>query len=62
MNEDYKKDHALPVTDQDILDSVGEKQPGQVPEKKSKSGIVVKGLYDVAVHFSNAAVRCRGMR
>ena len=52
MNEDYKKDHALPVTDQDILDSVGEKQPGQVPEKKSKSGIVVKGLYDVAVHFS----------
>ena len=52
MYEDYKKDHALPVTDQDILDSVGEKQPGQVPEKKSKSGIVVKGLYDVAVHFS----------
>ena len=23
-----------------------------MPEKKSKSGIVVKGLYDVAVHFS----------
>ena len=51
MYEEYKKDHIVPVTDADILESVGEgKQQGEL--RKSKSGIVVKGLYDVAVHFS----------
>ncbi len=50
MYEEYKKDHIVPVTDADILESVGESKPAEL--KKSKSGIVVKGLYDVAVHFS----------
>ena len=50
MYEEYKKDHIVPVTDADILESVGENKPAEL--KKSKSGIVVKGLYDVAVHFS----------
>ena len=51
MYEEYKKDHIVPVTDADILESVGDSKPsGEL--RKSKSGIVVKGLYDVAVHFS----------
>ncbi len=51
MYEDYKKDHVVPVTDDDILDAVAEAKPIEGP-KRSKSGIVVKGLYDMAVHFS----------
>ena len=51
MYEEYQKDHVVPVTDEDILESVAENRPQEQP-KHSKSGIVVKGLYDVAVHFS----------
>jgi GTP pyrophosphokinase len=50
MYEEYKKDHIVPMTDADVVASVGEKPAAEL--KKSKSGIVVKGLYDVAVHFS----------
>ena len=55
MYEEYKKDHIIPLTDEDILHAMDERQAGgQVPppEKRSKSGIVVKGLYDISVHFS----------
>lgn len=51
MYEDYKKDHVVPLTDEDILENVSGKAP-EVEHKHSKSGIIVKGLYDVAVHFS----------
>lgn len=52
MFEEYKKDHVIELTDQDILDSLaGEGKAKEIPEK-SESGIIVKGLYDVAVHFS----------
>ncbi len=51
MYEEYKKDHIVPLTDDDILDSITEAKTLEAP-KKFKSGIVVKGLYDVAVHFS----------
>lgn len=51
MYEEYKKDHVVPVTDEDIIESIADKPTVEEP-KKSKSGIVVKGLYDVAVHFS----------
>ncbi|MCM1259094.1 MAG: bifunctional (p)ppGpp synthetase/guanosine-3',5'-bis(diphosphate) 3'-pyrophosphohydrolase [Roseburia sp.] len=54
MYEEYKKDHVVPVTDQDILDNVMAEsgiRERNIPVK-SKSGIIVKGLYDVAVHFS----------
>ena len=55
MYDEYKKDHVVPMTDADVLGSIAEKQQtaaGTQPEHKSKSGIVVHGLYDVAVHFS----------
>ena len=51
MYEEYQKDHVVPITDEDILESVAESRSQEEP-KRSKSGIVVKGLYDVAVHFS----------
>ncbi len=53
MQEEYRKDHPLVVTDEDVLKQIEntniERQPG---EHRSKSGIVVKGLYDIAVHLS----------
>ena len=52
MYEEYKKDHVTQLTDQDVLDSVAEKNKEKALPAKSKSGIIVKGLYDVAVHFS----------
>jgi len=51
MYEEYKKDHATELTDADILENVSENKQ-QSPKNKSKSGIIVKGLYDMAVHFS----------
>ena len=51
MYDEYQKDHPVLVTDQDVLDSVAGNKPAEAPQH-SKSGIVVKGLYDVAVHFS----------
>ncbi|MBE5889858.1 MAG: bifunctional (p)ppGpp synthetase/guanosine-3',5'-bis(diphosphate) 3'-pyrophosphohydrolase [Lachnospiraceae bacterium] len=52
--EEYQKDHVVPVSDEDIIASVGEEgvQKPLSARHHSKSGIVVKGLYDVAVHFS----------
>jgi len=51
MLEEYHKDHPVQVTDSDILESISDSKDKVIPVK-SKSGIVVKGLYDVAVHFS----------
>ena len=56
MLDEYKKDHIVPLTDEDVLQTLEEQRQAQgnvqQTEKRSKSGIVVKGLYDVAVHFS----------
>lgn len=51
MYEEYRKDHPVTVTDQDILESIGE-NPQSPRMGQSKNGIIVKGIYDVAVHFS----------
>ena len=50
MYEEYKKDHVVQMTDADVLENIAESKPTE--RQKSKSGIVVKGLYDMAVHFS----------
>lgn len=52
MHEDFLKDHPIPVSDDDILEQISDGKPSVEQPKRSKSGIVVKGLYDVAVHFS----------
>uniref|UniRef100_UPI0040570586 RelA/SpoT family protein n=1 Tax=Agathobacter sp. TaxID=2021311 RepID=UPI0040570586 len=51
MYEEYKKDHVVPMSDTDVLDNINENKQ-QHHRKKSNSGIIVKGLYDMAVHFS----------
>ena len=52
MLEEYKKDHVVPITDSDVLENIQDANISKTIPQKSKSGIVVKGLYDVAVHFS----------
>lgn len=51
MLEEYHKDHPIQITDEEVLDTITENKDKAIPFK-SKSGIIVKGLYDVAVHFS----------
>lgn len=51
MLEEYRKDHPIQLTDEEVLHAVAESKDKAVLQK-SKSGIIVKGLYDVAVHFS----------
>ncbi len=51
MYEEYKKDHLAHITDEDVLEILSENREKR-PERRSKSGIIVQGLYDVAVHFS----------
>lgn len=55
MQEEYKKDHPIVVTDADILEEKQEesqKEQGLRSVAKSNQGITVKGLYDVSVRFS----------
>lgn len=52
MYEEYKKDHLARITDEEVLEAISSDNKPKLPEKQSKSGIIVKGLYDVAVHFS----------
>lgn len=51
MYEEYRKDHLTNITDEEVIQSIRENKD-KAGEKRSKSGIIVKGLYDVAVHFS----------
>ncbi|RGG38702.1 bifunctional (p)ppGpp synthetase/guanosine-3',5'-bis(diphosphate) 3'-pyrophosphohydrolase [Roseburia sp. AF22-2LB] len=52
MLEEYRKDHPIQLTDEDVLNNVSSENKDKAVPQKSKSGILVKGLYDVAVHFS----------
>ncbi len=51
LQEEYNKKHKKEITDENILDNVTEIKE-KIPQKKSKSGIVVEGIHDVAVRFS----------
>ena len=52
MLEEYRKDHPIQLTDEDVLNNVSSENKDKAVPQKYKSGIIVKGLYDVAVHFS----------
>ena len=52
MVELYEKDHPRQLTDEEIIASVGEHAMKHPHISGSKSGIVVKGIEDVAVRFS----------
>lgn len=51
--EVYDKEHMNRLTDQEVLDkSSSAEDRAEVPVSKSKAGIVVRGIHDVAVRFS----------
>ncbi|MDY2700258.1 MAG: bifunctional (p)ppGpp synthetase/guanosine-3',5'-bis(diphosphate) 3'-pyrophosphohydrolase [Lachnospiraceae bacterium] len=53
MMEFYEKDHKKVLTNEEVLAAVAENDPSKRPvQMKSKSGIVVKGIHDLAVRFS----------
>ncbi len=52
MIEMYDKDHKKAMTDEEVLAAVAESSHARPVRARSKSGIVVKGIHDVAVRFS----------
>ncbi len=50
--EEYEKEHKKEITDEIILEKISEANAQKVHIAKSKSGIVVKGIDDMAVRFS----------
>ena len=50
--EEYEKEHKKEITDENILEKISEANKQKVHIAKSKSGIVVKGINDMAVRFS----------
>ena len=52
LAEEYGKDHKQAITDEVVLEKVAEAAKNKVHIAKSKSGIVVKGIDDMAVRFS----------
>lgn len=52
LMEEYNKEHKQELTDEVVLERVAEATKNRVHIAKSKSGIVVKGIDDVAVRFS----------
>ncbi len=54
LQELYRLDHLTELTDEDVVEQVGEvtSKVDQLPKSKKKSGITVKGIHDVAVKFS----------
>jgi len=52
LAEEYSKDHRKEMTDESVLEKVAEAAKNRIHVTKSKSGIVVKGIDDMAVRFS----------
>ena len=52
LTEEYGKDHKKEITDEMLLEKISEANNQKIHIGKSKSGIVVKGIDDIAVRFS----------
>ena len=52
LQEEYRKKNKLEITDENLLEIISETKDLKPEEKKSKSGIIVKGIHDLAVRFS----------
>ena len=52
LYDEYKKEHKQELTDEAVLEKVAEASKHTVHIAKSKSGVVVKGIDDVAVKFA----------
>ena len=60
LAEEYGKDHRQAITDEVVLERVAEAAKNKVHIAKSKSGIVVKGIDDMAVRFSRCCTPVPG--
>ena len=60
MQELYARDHKKQVTDEELLANIQENSQNKPAHIKSKSGIVVKGIHDVAVRFSRCCAPVPG--
>ena len=52
LYEEYQKDYKKEITDETILETISGANAQKVHIAKSKSGIIVKGIDDMAVRFS----------
>ena len=52
LQEEYDKKHKQEVTDKQVLDGISSESKEKIISKKNKSGIIVKGLGDVAAKCS----------
>jgi GTP pyrophosphokinase len=52
LQEAWEKDNVRNMTDEQILEAVADHRGDYLRQAKSKSGIIVKGIHDVAVRFS----------
>lgn len=52
LQEEYEKEHKREITEESLLEKISEAGKQKVHIAKSKSGIVVKGINDMAVRFS----------
>jgi GTP pyrophosphokinase len=52
LMEEYLKEHKQIISNEEVLEKVAESSKKKIHLAKSKSGIVVKGVDDVAVRFS----------
>ena len=52
LQEEFEKDHRKEITDETILEQVADANKQKIHVARSKSGIVVKGINDMAVRFS----------
>lgn len=52
LQEEYRKKNKKEITDDNILDTISDNRDSHKQPKKSKSGIVVKGIHDLAVRYS----------
>lgn len=59
LHEEFKKDHVEEITAEEIIKEVTESSH-KVAAKKSKSGIIVKGIEDLAVRFARCCTPVPG--
>ena len=52
LYEEYRKKNMMEITDDHVLEEVIGNKDLKIPTSKSKTGIVVKGMHDLAVRFS----------
>ncbi len=60
MQELYQRDHKPVVSDEDLMASINENGINKPAHIKSKNGIAVKGIHDVAVRFSRCCAPVPG--